>query len=351
MEQAGEKKGRESNAFLNSARRVSINSLNRKISAQVFNEIKELQGADAGLSDKEKIFKKYEECLESGNLIKICFDACDVEGNFTVYDKGILIMLPGSSVEKAQGRVDIYSTANMLGIELSLRIIEVDRANDKIFCEVPAATKAQVRNTIKSAIQRELSRLIEKGKTPVVWGKIIRVESRRVLVDILGQGVLGMTDVSHWQQSYTRSLMGMCQPGEYYQFEVTKKAPKIEDKETAWVLSRRNLTSNAWDAINYDNLKPGGTILVKCIEKPVNKNYWWGVSDRTPGIELMGDFTDKFNPAVGTLIEGITYKCKIKEIICTDDHKKNRFTVIPFGVIQEDMAKIGAVKQFRNSKE
>ena len=89
--------------------------------------------------------------------------------------------------------------------------------------------------------------------------------------------------------------------------------------------------------------------MVRCVEKPVGKTYWWGVSERTPGIEIMGDFTVKLGNK--DIIEGITYKCKIKEIEVSDNHKRNRFTVIPFGVSDDDVEKVEAVRRLRKKTD
>jgi len=347
MEQNNMKKGRD--IFVKNAKDVSIAKLNTQIGERLSLLTKD--GEEVFLDEKEKAFRKYEACMKENGVVTICFDACDIDGTFSTYDNGILIKLPGSSVKEAQDEVDVYTTARMLGINFSLKITEVSRENNQVICSVPGSTKATVKRTVKSEIQKEISKIIEKGESPLVWGRITNVQPRRALVDILGQGVLGIIDVSHWQKCYTRSLIGMCKEGEFYQFEIKKKAPKKAGADTAWMLSRREITKNVWDEIDYKNLQPGGNLLVRCIEKPEGKSYWWGQSDRLPGIELMGDFTDKINPST-VLLEGITYKCKIKEIfISKEDYKKNKFSVIPYGIDEQDMNKVEAVKKLRTSEK
>lgn len=326
---------------------TSIEDLNAKISSEIYSATNVSAGADAM---KAFVFKKYEECMHSGMKIEVVFDACDVDGTFTVYDNGVLVVLPGEDVAALRGDVDVHATSNMLGIKLALNVASVDRENQKVVCEIPRTAKKQAKNVIKDSIQKQISASIKNGNKPLVWGKIMRVEPRRVLVDILGQGVLGIIDLAHWQKSYTRSLVGMCEVGDYLQFEIVKQAPKLQGKDNAWILSRKNITETAWDAIDYDSLKPGGNILVKCIEKPVGKTYWWGVSDRTPGIEIMGDYTAKFTPTKN-MLEGITYKCKIKDVsVGEGENARNLFTVIPFGVIQDDVTKVEAVNRLKNIK-
>ncbi len=339
------KDNKEMNQFLSG--KTSIDDLNAKITSEIYSaatvnpEVK---------VEKELVFKKYEDCMHSGMRIDVVFDACDVDGTFTVYDRGVLIVLPGEDVAAVRGDVDVHATATMLGIKLSLNVVSVDRENQKVVCEIPSSAKRQVKNVIKDSLQKQISTSIRNEKRPLVWGKIMRVEPRRVLVDILGQGILGIIDRAHWQKSYTRSLMGMCEIGDYLQFEIIKQAPKFAGKDDAWILSRKDITEDAWDKIDYESLKPGGNILVKCIEKPVGKSYWWGVSDRTPGIEIMGDYTPKFSPTKN-MLEGITYKCKIKDVcINKGGDARNLFTVIPFGVAQDDVTKVEAVNRLKKIK-
>lgn len=340
--------------FENNAKKVSIRALNESISAQLSSARVDEEGNKIFLDDKEICLNKYESCKEKGVPVNVRFDACDKDGNFSCYEDGVLLLLPGDNVSAVQGVMDGYTTARMLGIEFSLKVVEVDRENARVYCEIPGATKRLAQQTIKDALQKELNKLVSQGKRPLVYGSIIRVENRRALVNILGQGVLGFIDVSHWQKCYTRSMIGMCEVGEYFQFEVLKKAYKSDgrkDKGDAWILDRSRITEDAWSLIDQSSLQEGGSILVTCIEKPEGKTYWWGKSDRVPGIEVMGDFTEKINPNT-ILIEGITYRCWIKEIhIDKTDHKKNIFKVIPAEVVKEDVAKVESFKKLRSTKD
>lgn len=325
-------------------RKVSIDKLNEKIGNQVANRAKK------EYENKEAIFASYEELQQEGKTVRVRFDACDVNGTFTKYDDcGVLVVLPGTSVYKAKKNVNVYATAKMLGIELNLKVKQVDRENGKIVCELPATVTT--RGMIQNAIQREIFRAVKEGNSPIVWGRIKSVTRRRAIVDILNQGVIGIIDASHWQRCYTRQLCGMCEVGDFYQFEVIKQEPKLKDKPAAWTLSRKNITEDAWSLIDFEALHPGGTLLVKCIERPIGKSYWWGVSDRTPGIEIMGDYTTKLQSGK-RLLEGITYLCKIREVeVAEGDHKRNRFTVVPFDIVPEDAATVAGFQQLQSSSK
>lgn len=317
--------------------KASIQELNQKISEQM------LEKSMTKEDPKEVVFKKYEQYQNSGEKVEVSFDACDTEGTFTKYENDVLIILPGESVSSVKKHINVYSTARMLGISLKLKIKEVDRENDRVYCEMPELVT--MHETIRGAIQKEIFRTLAAGEKPLVWGKITKVTPRRAIVSILNQGVLGIIDVTRWQKCYTRQLIGMCEVGDFFQFEIISQAPKLQDKPVAWKLSRKDITEDAWSLIDYESLKQGGSILVKCIERPKGKNYWWGTSERTPGIEIMGDYTMRFQSGK-TLIEGITYMCKIDNIeIHKDEYTSNKLSVIPFGVVPEDAPKLSNYKQ------
>jgi len=332
--------------FEKNARRVDIDSLNSQISSKInADEI-----PNSVRVSKEVVLDKYEQLMKLGTSTKIRFDACDISGNFSVMDNGVLVILPSSSVGNVQSIVNVYTTSRMLGVELALNIARVDRENNRVYCEIPRSVQLRSKDLVKNSINRELHRIIKGGSFPVVWGRIIRVDAKKAYVDILGQGIVGCIDVAYWQKCYTRSMLGMCNEGEYYQFEVMSQgAPRAGHETGLWALSRRNITPDVWQEIDFEALQAGGNLMVRCVEKPVGKTYWWGVSERTPGIEIMGDFTVKLGNK--DIIEGITYKCKIKEIEVSDNHKRNRFTVIPFGVSDDDVEKVEAVRRLRKKTD
>lgn len=309
----------------------NIKSLNEKISRQVFYRSKEQS------LEKEDIIDKYAAFAKTGALTKVCFDSCSPDGMFTTYDGDVLLILPGKNVGFSSASLDKYSAPRMIGVELSLKVKEIDRENRRVIFSMPASVTA---DTVRSAVSREIARTLERGNCPVVWGKIKKIAPTRITVDILNQGIIGFIDSSHWQKCYTRSLTGMCTVGDFLQFEILKAAPKKPGVPTAWVLSRKNITQDAWSLIDFEALKVDSSIVVECVERPIGKSYWWGTSDRVPGIEVMGDYTYRFQSGK-TLLEGVRYVCKIAEVVVSqEDHKKNKFKVIPYEVYPEDAAKV-----------
>lgn len=314
----------------------SIRSLNEKISRQISS------GMNAGVEEKEHALAKYQELARTGKTIKIKFDSCDPEGNFTTYDDGVLVVLPGKGMISSKESQNKYASSRMIGIEFTLRVKEIDSQNKRVVCMVPAAMTAE---TVRSVVAREIARTLNRGNFPLVWGKVKKISPTRITVDILNQGILGFIDASHWQKCFTRSLAGMCAVGDFLQFEIIKAAPKKPGVPTAWVLSRKNITKDAWSLIDFDALKQDGAIVVECVERPVGKSFWWGKSDRVPGIEVMGDYSYRFRSGI-TLLEGIRYICKIEEInVCKEDHKRNVFKVVPFEVYPDDAAKISSYRE------
>lgn len=319
-----------------------LQSLNSKFE----NEVK--AGEQLVVSDgREELFKKYEIAAASKQLVKEAFTSCDMDGTFTRYENGILFVLPGESLSNAGRSVNVYATASLLNVNLSVRVASVDREAGKITFEMPSMGKGALRK----AINHEIELGLEGGKRVAVWGRVTKVHANRATVDILGQGILGLIDNIEWQQIYTRSLIGQCQVGELYKFEIYKPALQRPGADRAWILTRRYITDNPWDKLDFTSLSRGGIIVVKCVEKPIDKTFWWGISDRVPGIEIMGDYTGRFSKD-GRMVEGISYLCKIEDVRCVPGNiKANRFKVIPFGVAPADMTKLDAYMKTKYGKE
>jgi len=343
----GKSKGNE-NIFVKNAGNVSISKLNATIVRQLGMDVVET------VTEKKQgnPLAKYEEAKAQKKTITVSFDSCDKTGNFSTYDEnGVFIVLSGDQVADVQGVSNTRATGRMLGMEMKLYIKKIDEEKQTIYCEIPRSVKAIAQNTVRDNINRELGRMVDAGKTPVVWGRIIKVDAKKALVDILGQGVRGLVDTAYWQPGFTRSMIGMCEVGEYFQFEVRKRGIlKSPNQEPYWLLSRKELARDAWQDINYSNLEKGGVLLVKCIEKPVEKSYWWGVSDRLPGVELMGDYNSTYRQN-GLMVEGITYKCNIKEIVMPTETTRGKIKVAPFDVISSDYAKLEKVKALLGVKQ
>ena len=70
-------------------------------------------------------------------------------------------------------------------------------------------------------------------------------------------------------------------------------------------------------------LEKGAAITVRCVDKPAGKNYFWGVSDRAPGVEIMC-----LNNARLKVLIGATFACEVKDF----SPSKRTFIVRPMAL-------------------
>ena len=310
-----------------------ISEINQRMAAKLGVDITTGKPVEGVKKTKEEALRLYEKRQEAKEIFKCCFDACDLDGTFSGIDScGILVLMLGIEVKETLPNFQPYKMARMLGIEMNVKVAKVDREKDCVYVVLEPAKAGE---STKSILASEIAKEVNAGKRPVVWGRITNIIPQRATVNILGYNILGLIDVRYWQGCYTRSLESVCVNGDYYQFEVVKAAPRKEGKDTAWILDRTEVGGNPWLDFPVEALSPGATILVRCVDKPVGKTYWWGVSDRVPGIEIMGDYTNNLPSSYGIMV-GLTYRCKVKSLVVSGERKDNRFQVVPFAVSEGD---------------
>ena len=304
-----------------------------KLNKQLANELGEdyVQSVRVNKSGID-VYKTYQE---EERVFDIVFSSVDPDGTFSTMDGDVKLVLTEEEFNKVATSNNTYATANLLGVTMQVKVVNFDPEGNKVYVALAGSTKLRYAVNMRNEINDELSKSLAQGKHPIVWGLIKKVTKQKVMVDILGRGILGFVNANNWCKDYVRTLEGKCKEGEYLQFEVLGRAPKMENKPTAYILGRKNLVPSAWDTLDYEGLKEDGVMLVKCLEKPVGKTYWWGTSDRAPGIEILGDFTSKF-PNEKSLFVGITYKCKIRKV----DKEGRKISVKPFDIIPADAPKV-----------
>ena len=297
------------------------------------------------MKQADELLSEFEEYARAKELIRVKFDTCDVDGNFSAMTpEGILFILPGENFRRAGIDLDKYKASKMLGVELDLYVEEVNREKKQIIMR-----QASQQST-KSILLREFKRALEKGKKPDVIGRIIEVHDTYALVDVLNAGVTGSIGANKWRKGYTRSLTALIRPDQFYHFTVNdiKKNPK--NGKSLIYLSRRGIDEDMWDNLNFTDIDIDSAIVVECLDKPVDKNYFWGASDRLPGTELTCEYTDRFRKGSLEVMVGVRYVCKVKKIENGrgKDGGKRCIVVRPFRVFQEDAAKLAAVRSLRN---
>lgn len=304
-------------------------------------------GGSSDVQEKRRVdeLKKgisyYREVLEKKEVLNIQFDHVSVDGTFSYIDGyGLLLVLPGSGFVKDDS--NRYLISKLLDIQFEVIVESVDEVAQTVTLASARAKGKGTKISPHALVSAEISRELTKGKNPIVYGRVSNISpsGERAIVNIFGMNIVGFINVNDWQKCFTRSLHSVCELGGFYQFEVKAFAPKVEGKEQAYFLSRKNVAENPWENKALKEFKEDDVIFVKCIETPPGKSYWWGVSAHVPGIEIMGDFTTKFPRGTG-VVPGITYKCFIKALrIDVNGSGKNMFKVRPFGVLNSDAPRL-----------
>lgn len=304
-----------------------------------------IEGNEVAKGLAESKLDIYKGLFESGSVFSAAFASVGRDGTFSIMDEDVEVILSADKFGEVATSTNTYATKNLLGVSMQVKVCEICVEEKKVYVELAGATKESYTANLREEINNELSRSVYAGKNPVVWGRVVRVNRDKMVIDILDKGINGFLGRKHWSKDFYRSLESVANVGDYFQFEVVGKAPKLDGKPVAWILSRQNITKSVWDDLNLEGLEEKGVLLVRCVEKPEGKTYWWGVSDRLPGVELMGDYSSSFRTPAN-LYEGITYKCKIKRL----DLEKKQIKVVPFEVAAADYVKVAKVKAFKNGK-
>lgn len=306
-----------------------------RLNKEIYNEISIGVEPPKTQEPKEGGPEKYQGYLENDKVFDVVFTSVDPDATFSAVDGNVKIVLTHEEFMKVAKSSSTYATANLLGVTMQAKVLSIDEGENKVYVRLAGATKLSYEANMRTEINEEIARNLALEKKPVVWGVVKRVTKNKILVDILGRGILGFLNKSNWSKDYVRNMEAVCKVGEFFQFEVYGRAQKVDGKPVAWILGRKNLTVSAWDTLDVEGLKEDGVILVRCIEKPVGKTYWWGVSDRVPGIDVLGDFTSKF-PNERSIYVGITYKCKVRKV----DKEGRKISVRPFAIIPADLPKV-----------
>ena len=88
------------------------------------------------------------------------------------------------------------------------------------------------------------------------------------------------------------------------------------------MLSRKNITRDTWQTMPEH--KVGEVIVVRCVDKPKGRTYFWGQYNGAKEIDIMCDYPNKS----ATLINAL-YRAKIVEF----DRENHKFKVSPFEMI------------------
>lgn len=289
---------------------------------------KELRRQMEGEDVKKKVkaplendpMQKFRDAFEDKEYIEVMFDAADGDGSLYTVDKsGIRITISAKDLLDAIPYYSSYNKDKYIGTTLIVRIKEIDEDNKTVHVVSGKSSQKTTRNRIISEIKKQLS----QDKHPVVVCRVTKLFKDKIYLDILCKGIFGTCAGKYFRTGFVHDLREETKVNELIEFEITGEIVSKKGKQEevdGFRLSRLNLTENPWKSLPAE-IQEGSVILVKCIERPDGKNYWWGASKLIPDIELMCDYNNKLS-----IRELLTYKCKVTKV----DPKKKILRAAPF---------------------
>lgn len=311
-----------------------MGSLLKKYSDEMHNKISLTGGKSSDLVfPGEKVkdpLERYKVALEKKESLEISFKATDEDESLIRKDEyGVKIILPGDYLRQDLPYYAETNKQHFIGVDFVVKVVKVDEATSTVVVRSAYHNSQSTRQKIVREILGELGRKDRKeDELLVLPGRIVTVNEKRALVDLLGKGILGIIPAVEWSVGYVRHLPKEIKKGEIYDFVVLKqKQNSGRHRSLAFELTRKPITEDPWELLKKNNpgLAAGSIITVECIGKPAGRSYWWGKSELVDGIEIMGDYSTSIaRPYVGVL-----YKCRIKRF----DPDNHKFQVVPFDII------------------
>ena len=292
-------------------------------------------GSEEAASTKKAVKERIEEALkpfveaeEAKERFDVIFGYADDIGNLYATDEnGIRVVLPAEELQKDLDWYRSWVKDKFIGTPFTVAITKIDKKNGVVYVKSGRSSASPERVRLIREIDAEL----KKGVPVVVPCRVASVQSNAVYLEICGSRILGICNIANWSKAYTREMTNAVNTGDIIEFAIQSKLPKKKGADVAYSLTRVPLTKDPWEQIPQDFFKENAVILVKCVDIPENKSYWWGTSPLVPEIEIQGNFNSKFE---GGIMRDVTYKCKIKVI----DLEKRRFQVSPFEPVQNKNA-------------
>ncbi len=274
------------------------------------------------VADPEESLDLYRSLLESQKPIECKFISADQDGTQIGVDRnGVTLKMLREDMKLSNYQ---KRSGSMLGANLSVVVKDIDEQNNTVYFAMSRG-KSTISDTINAEIRNDLA----KGRPVRLVGKVIKVfpasgtKSGNAWVRLLDQDVIGNIDVRDWAPVFTRKLEDVCIVGETYQFDVLGRyTTHKKTGKTIWKLSRKSITPNPWDNLPVE-FKENNVMLVKAIEKPKDKSYFWGTSPLAPGINIMCNY-----PSNIQIVIGAYYKSKIDKLNIDEKF----FRVSPFAV-------------------
>mgnify|MGYP003911193457 CR=1 FL=1 len=266
--------------------------------------------------DKAKALEEYLMYEKENKSFTVSFNVANSNGDLEyLMSCGVRLVLEYEVFHSAYQGYGVDTKDLFLSVPLIVRVKEIK--GDTIYLE-------SAKRNIYAAVRANIEKKLKKGEEVLVHGQVTEVTDRSVKINIFNLGFVGIIPTKYWRKDYTRNLADFVSVGEdisAYIFKHGKIMTENDKKYRPYIMSRIELTPDPWDTIS-DSIDQDSTIVVKCIEIPNGKTYFWGTSPAAKGIEIMCDFGSGRFP----IIKGEFYRCKIRVF----DKANKKFQATPF---------------------
>lgn len=265
---------------------------------------------------KTKALEDYLRYQKEKQTFTVSFNVANSNGDLEYrMDCGIRLILEHDVFHAAYQGYGVETKDLFLSVPLIVRVKEIDGST--VYLE-------SAKKNIYAAVRANIEKQLKKGEEVLVHGQVTEVTEKIVKINIFNLGFVGVIPTKYWRKEYTRNLADFVSVGEDIQAYIFKHGRIMTENDKRYrpyILSRIALTPDPWDTI-ADSVDQNSTIVVKCIEIPPQKTYFWGTSPVAKGIEIMCDFGSGIFP----IVKGEFYRCKIRVL----DKEKKKFQATPF---------------------
>lgn len=252
----------------------------------------------------------YKFLKESNTAFEISFDMKDINNNFINMSGEVAVVLR----EPAHSPTFLKNSDYIVGRSLKVVVDEIDEKNNIVY-----VTNVARMDATQSRVIASLDAKIDAGIKRKVSGTIVQVKDEYVIVDIFNQGVMGICNKANWDVQYVSNIRDVAVVGDVCDFYVvgrqdSKQTRKGRTLPPRYILTHKGIEDTPWERLKNNEmykhtLSERSILLVKCIDVPKGKTYWWGKVDSIKGIDIMCNFTMSVSrPEVGRV-----YRCVVSE--------------------------------------
>lgn len=267
----------------------------------------------------ESAIKKYEQYMNSKEIMDVQFSALQGKIGFVGYDGKIKIIMSTKNVD-GFSHSPIYNEAleKYLFSPCPVVVTKVDKKKKEVHVSMVNALSGPRENLI-SEIEKGLKER-EYIRVPAV---VVSVSGRTkdtkqkdysiAVINIGGLGILGYVHKNNWSKSYTKSLLYAAEPGMVIDVVVTEK--KIWGRDTAYECSRRDtIDFDPWAGIEQ-KMRKNMTVRVRCNGREDGRYY--GSIEGLPEINVFCYYPEE---ETGIHVEEGKYYIGVVRKVSEEDH-------------------------------